>query len=485
MPARPSTLNPNIRLDEVAILIGRSIFSHLLAVNESGRLLPELAASWSVSADGLTYTFKLREGVRWHDGQPFTSGDVKWTLETMKREGYGGKDALAPLAQVDTPDDHTAVVRLHHAWAPFAADLSGPGLAILPRHVYADTEWQSNPANDRPVGTGPFRFERWADDRTLVLVANPNYYRTGPYVQRVIFRHVDPDAVTGMMLNGEADYTVVRPSGIDLNAPPDPLVTRVLPTSGRYYLSMNLRRQPLGDVRVRRAIASSIDRLDIIRHALAGLGAPAMGWYTPDVEWAYNADARVPDYDIAHARRLLDRAGLPLKGRERLRLRLVVPNAPPIRDIAEVVREQLARVGIGLDVERMPSGAWLQRILVDKDYDLAIVSGNQGPDPDQLRRRFLSGTETGDHVGYDAPDFREAVERGARVMDVADRAAAYHLAQEILARDVPIVPLAEGVRLVIHNRRVTGMPQLEARGLVGTFDFSLVKLGATRPSTTR
>ena len=485
MPARPSTLNPNVRLDEVSILVGRSIFSHLLALNESGRLLPELAETWSVTSDGLTYTFNLRRGVRWHDGQPFTSADVKWTLETMKREGYGGKDALAPLAQVDTPDTHTAVIRLHHAWAPFASDLSGLGLAILPRHVYEGSDWQTNPANEKPIGTGPFRFEGWAGERTLVLTANTNYYRPGPYVQRVLFQHVEPDDVGTMMLAGQADYTAVRPTGIDLSAPPEPLATRVLPTAGRYYLSMNLRRAPLDDVRVRRAIAVSINRLDLVSRALSGLGAPAIGWYTPDVEWAYNGNARVPEFDVARGGLLMDQAGWPMKGRQRVRLRLTVPNAPPIREIADNLREQLAVLGIAVDIERMPTGDWPRRILIDKDFDLTIVSGNQGPDPDQLRRRFLAGTETGDYIGYDAADFRDAVERGARVMSVADRAAAYHRAQEILARDVPIVPLAEGVRVVIYNRRVTGMPQLEARGLVGAFDFSLVKIGAARATTAR
>jgi peptide/nickel transport system substrate-binding protein len=485
VPSRPSTLNPDLHLDEVALLVGRSIFNHLLSLNETGRLLPELAESWTTSADGLTYTFKLRQGVRWHDGAAFTAADVRWTLETLATDGFGGRDALAPVQSIATPDPLTVVITLKHPWAPFAGDLAGPGLSILPRHLYATGDWRTNPANDRPVGTGPFKFDRWIDDGTLVLTANPQYFRSGPYVQRIVFEPVPSDEVTERLVSGRADYSVTRPASVDVHAPPEPLVIRTLPTSGRYYLAMNLRRAPFNDVRVRRALANAIDRLEIVSTALAGLGAPAIGWYTPDVQWAYNSAVQVPEYDRDQARRLLDAAGLRMKNGKRFHATLLVPNASPMTEIAELLRTQLASVGVDLTVERLPITEWPKRTVGAHDFDLTIVSGGQGPDPDHLRRRFLADTETGAYIGYDDPDFRQAVERGARVTAIAARAAAYYRAQEVLARDVPFIPLAEAVKLVVFNRRVSGLPQLEARGLVGMFDFSLVKLGAPRAATIR
>lgn len=482
IPGRPSTLNPNVRLDEVTLLIGRSLFSQLLTLNESGRLLPELAESWSVSPDGRVYTFKLRQDVRWHDGEPFSSADVQWTLETMEKEGYGGKDALAPVMTIDAPDAATVVVTLEYPWAPFAADLAGPGLSILPRHVYQDGDWKAHPANDRPVGTGPFKFGRWLDADTLALDANEDYFRSGPYVEGVVFTVVPAEAVSGRLLRGEADYSVVRPADVDFERPPPPLVAHTLPSSSRYYLAFNLRRAPFNDVRVRRAMAMAVDRIEVVSRALRGVGAPAIGWYTPDVEWAYNGLARVPEFDVSQARRLLAAAGF-ARGAG-LAATLVVPNSPHMRAIAGVLRSQFARVGITVDVAAVPTSEWVRRTLTEHDFDLAVVAGQQGPDPDQLRRRFLASTETGAYIGYDAAEFREAVDRGARMVSVADRAAAYYRAQEIMARDVPIIPLAESVKVVVHNRRVSGMPQLEARGLVGSFDFSLVKVG-TRPAATR
>jgi peptide/nickel transport system substrate-binding protein len=481
VPSRPLTLNPNLQLDEIAIVIGRNVFSQLLSLNEAGRLIPELAHSWSISDDGLTYTFHLREGVRWHDGTPFSSADVRWTLEMLGRDGFFGRDALAPVASITTPDPLTIVLRLKHPWAPFAADLAGPGLSILPRHIYEGHDWRTHPANDRPIGTGPFRFVRWADDRTLVLEANTSYFRSGPYVQRLVFEAVDAEGIAEKLLNGTVHYSVGRPAGIAVDAPPDPLIVRTLPTSGRVYLAMNLRRPPFGDVRVRRALAASVDRLEIITKALSGMGVPAVGWYTPDVEWAYNAAVRAPDYDLKKAAALLDAAGLRPRNGQRFQATLVVPATPSMRNIATVLQAQFAAIGVTMSVERVSPVDWPQRVMKARDFDLTLITGGQGPDPDQLRRRFLADTDTGSYIGYAEQDFRAAVERGARVVDVAQRAAAYYRAQEILARDVPFIPLAEAVKVVVHNRRVSGLPQLEARGLVGAFDFSLVKL---RPAGT-
>ncbi|HUE87303.1 MAG TPA: ABC transporter substrate-binding protein [Vicinamibacterales bacterium] len=484
IPARPATLNPNLELDELASVVGRSVFNHLLSLNESGRLLPELAESWAVSPDGQTYTFKLHSNVRWHDGARFSSADVGWTFETVGTHGYA-KDALEPVASIDTPDPATVVIRLKSAWAPFASDLAGPGLAILPRHLYQGRDWRTHPANHAPVGTGPFRFSSWEDD-TIVLSANPQYFRSGPYVQRLIFTAVAADAMGEKLMRGEADYSVTRPPSLDLRAPPpEPLAIRTLPTSARIYVAMNLRRPPLNDVRVRRAIAAAVDRLELVSAALGGLAAPAIGWYTPDVEWAYNANARVPDYDLAASRRLLDSAGWRAKGGERFRAALVVPNTAPLREIASVLEAQFARVGITLVIHRVPPGQFPQRVIGDHDFDFALVTGAQGPDPDALRRRYSADTETGAYIGYADEEFREAVERGARAVEIDERAAAYYRAQEILARDIPFIPLAESVKVVVHNRRVRGLPQLEARGLVGSFDFSLVKLNAPRTDSRR
>jgi len=486
LPGRPSSLNPDTDVDEPAYVVGRSLFNHLVTLNEIGRVLPELAASWTTSPDGRTYTFALRRNVRWHDGTPFSSADVRWTLAAVAANGFA-RDALAPVERIDTPDLASLVITLKHPWAPFLPDLAQAGLAILPRHLYEGTDWRTNPANERPVGTGPFKFARWEMPDTLVLTANTDYFRSGPFVERLVFSVVPVDSIGDRLLSGEADYSLIRPPTFDYHRPPPaPLRYQALPSSARSYLAVNLRRAPFGDLRVRRAIASAIDRDELVRTALSGLGAPAVGWYTPDVEWAYNATVRVPDYDVQTAQQLLDAAGLRNpRAEQRFRATLVMPDMPPMAQMARVIQSQLARVGIGVEISGLPFSMWAKRVLTAHDYDLAIVAGNQGPDPDALRQRFLIDSPLGAYIGYDSARFREAVERGARTVDVSARAAAYHRAQEILADDVPFIPLTETVKVVLHNARVSGLPQLEARGLVGSFDFSLVKVGARRSESSR
>lgn len=477
IPARPATFNPNLDFDEPAYVVGNSLFNHLVAINESGRLLPDLAESWTVSPDGRTYTFALRKGVRWHDGMPFTSADVKWTLEAIAADGQA-KDSLAPVERITTPDAATIVLTLKYPWAPFVSDLSGVGTSILPRHLYEGTDWRTNPANRAPVGTGPFRFSRWADAATLVLEANASFFRAGPFVERLIFEVAPADTVAARLRDGSADYAVTRPDAPLSTDLPEPLLLRTLPTSARSYLAMNLRRAPLDDVRVRRALAAAVDRDDLVRSA-DGLGAPAVGWYTPDVAWAYNADARVPDFDPEAARRLLAEAAYDRAGRSGARpLAFVIADVGPVRLAAAALERHFSAIGVTVDLVALPLSEWLKRVINAHDFDLTIVSGVQGPDPDALRRRFLAGTVTGGYIGYDDPRFRAAVEEGARATDVARRAAAYYRAQEILAEDVPFIPLVESVKVLVYNRRVSGLPQLEARALVGAFDFSLVRVGA-------
>jgi peptide/nickel transport system substrate-binding protein len=477
IPARPASLNPNLALDEFASVVGRSIFSHLVTLNESGRVLPELAQSWSVSPDGRVYTFALRPDVKWHDGAALTAADVQWTFETVAKDGVG-RDAFGAVERIEAPDPLQVRVTLRYPWAPFISEVALFGTAILPRHVYAGTDWRTNPANERPIGTGPFRFAGWRDADTLVLEANTSYFRPGPFVERVVFLVTPPEVAARKLLEGEADFSVTRPPHLKVSGLiPSSLVVKPLPTSARYYLAMNLRREPFKDVRVRRALASAIDRRKIVKEALEGFGAPAVGWYTPDVDWAYNPDARVPEYDAAAASRLLDAADLRRGARgERVRVSMVMPNATVLGELGRVVATQLAGVGIGVDVLALPTSEWAKRVVAEHDFDLAIIGGAQGPDPDALRQRFSSRTATGAYIGYASAEFEDAVERGARTLDLAQRAAAYYEAQEILARDVPVVPLVESVKVIIHNARVSGLPQLEARALVGWFDFSLVRV---------
>jgi peptide/nickel transport system substrate-binding protein len=454
--------------DETALLIASNLYDKLVALDTDSRLLPDLARSWKVSQDGLSYTFTLRDNVLWHDGRPFTAADVRWTLEHLKGRRSLAAEALRRITAVETPDDHTVVLRLAEPWAPLLTTLAWEGAFILPRHAGASPS--------RPVGTGPFRFQAWNRGKSLTLEANRGFFKPGPYLDRIVYRFAGSDRALDLVLSGQADYMVIRPSLKRLPALAlDPRM-RVLtsPTDSRYYLAFNLRRPLFKDRRLREAINRALDRPALLERALHGYGAPGYGFYTPAVAWAYNARALAPAFDPGRARDLL---GAALNGQEAsFQPVLLSSSLVPYGDLAREVALQLQAVGIAVRLELEPSDGWYKRMMERHDFDMVLLGGNQGPDPESLNLRFGSQGLGSQIMGYESAELDAAVAEGGRQADLSRRARAYFRVQEILARDLPIAPLAESIRVVVCRRGVTGLSQAEGRGLVPPHDYSLVRL---------
>lgn len=463
IPGDPRSFDPNDLGDEIAQSLAPSLYSTLVNLDTEGRFLPDLAASWTVADGGRTYIFHLRKGVVWHDGRPFGSRDVRFTLERLRDRRSVSHEAVRRIVSIETPDDLTVVLRLREPWAPFLATLAWGGTYILPRHASA---------GDKPVGTGPFRFATRVPGERVVLEANRRFFRPGPFLDRLLFLVVpDSSQAAERLVRGEADYTITRIPSLQLprleRSPGLRVVT--LPSSSRIFCAFNLRRPPLGDVRVREAINRAIDRSDLVRRALHGYGAPGFGFYTPSVAWAYNGDAHAPPLDRERARALLAEAG------PRRELELVIPALAPIDEISRLLREQLAEVGLEVRITTLPFHAWSDRVIRNRDFDLTLMSGTHGPDPENLSFRFNSRTAN-PNLGYANPELDAVLQAGAAAMDLQERARSYHRAQEILARDLPIAPLAEAVAVSVSRRNVRGLPHAEGRGLVANQDFSLVRV---------
>lgn len=244
----------------------------------------------------------------------------------------------------------------------------------------------------------------------------------------------------------------------------------------RYFVGFNLRRPPLDGLRVRQAINMAIDRPALVDQALLGYGAPAVGFYTPAVTWAYNPRAAVPAFDTDGAQRLLDEAGLKrAQDGTRLKLDLLTIEVSPFKDLANALREQLRAVGIEVNVSALTFNDWNRRVYQERDFSLALTNGSHGPDPENLSLRFRSDAPN-QFMGYRSPEFDAAVAEGAGRTLAQDRAQAYFRAQEILARDLPLAPLAENVQFIVARDNIVGLPQTEARGLVTFNDFSLVRV---------
>lgn len=480
LPFEPRSLDPNSPHDEAAVMMASNLFNKLVSLDAEARLYPDLAESWTVAEGGLSYTFKLRRDVHWHDGRPFTAADVRWTFERLAGQPKGlAAEAIRRIERVETPDDATVVVRLREPWSPFLPTIAWYGAFILPQHD------PDGIARGRPVGTGPFQLGEWVRGRRVVLNANRRFFRPGPWLDRVVYLF-NPDSakVPELLLSGAVDYTLARAPLESIPRLEREPTVRIAssPADSRIYCAFNLRRPALADRRVREAIHRAVDRQEILERALHGFGAPAFGFYTPAVGWAYNGRAHVPAYDPARARALLAAAGLHgaaglygAAGRPALELELLVPSISPMPEISEILVRQLAGVGVTVRPVLLPVDQILERAAVRQEFDLALLGGSQGPDPENLNLRFGPRGPL-QIMGYSSPRLAAALAEGARSVDMAQRARAYFRAQDILAQDLPVLPLIEGVRLTIFHRRVRGLPQVEARGLVPADEYSLVRV---------
>jgi len=472
LPGEPRTLNPNIGRDELAMLVGQNVFNKLVGLGADGTLIPELADRWTAGPDGTSYTFHLRRDVRWHDGTPFTAADVHATFARLPAES-SNRDVADHLADANVLDPHTIEIRLRQPWAAFIPMLATFATAILPAHVYGTDRWEGHPANAAPVGTGPFRFVSWRRGASITLEKNTAYFGPGPYMDTLEYVFsATPEEAAQRLLSGQVDATLGRPPANRLRELMAASHLRVVtaPGDGRQYLAFNLRRLPFSDLRARRSVALAVDRRRIVEDVFGGLATPAIGMYTPTVSWAYNPAARAPARDVAAARRLAEASGA--AGRPLTLLHPVQAD----RVAVEVVRQLGAA---GLRVRPTPS----QDVFADAaagTFDLVLLGGSHGPDPDALLTRF--GTNGAMQLmGYSSAPLDAALEAGRRTRDPEARARIYFAAQEILAGDVPFVPLIESVRVTVYNARIRGHFNDDALGLVPDYSFSLTRLRVPAP----
>lgn len=474
LPGEPRTLNPNLfPLDEYTLLATQNIFSRLVTRTSDGTVLPELAERWTESADGRTYTFYLRKDVRFHDGTPLTSEDVR---STFARIGESSNVEVARrIAGVDAPDAATVNVHLKAPWAAFIPSIAWYGASILPAHVYGATAWKDNPANRKPIGSGPFKFKIWEPGRRIVLEKNTAFFGQGPYVDQLEYLlSPTPAAAVQLLVDRRVDVMIGRPPAAMVRqlARTPGLRLVMAPSDGRTYLAFNLRKAPFDDLRMRRAVNLALDRQALVGNVMGGVGMPAFGFYTPAVAWAYNGSARVPAFEPLEAIRLVRAARPPP-----VTLAFVgLPGATPTAVSAEVIR-QLTIVGFRINAVPVDAQAFVDYLRAGEGFDMVVLSGSHGPDPDTMTARFGSSGSM-QMMGYSNPELDRVLARGGAVLDSAARAPLYYRAQEILAEDLPIAPLFEVVRIGLHRDGLRGLPDDDARGLVAENTFNLVRMPA-------
>lgn len=458
----PGALNPAVTTAGNTHPVTDQIFNGLVGLDEHLTPVPELAESWTLEDDGRAYRFALRRDVKWHDGQPFTSADVKFTFEEALLKYHSRTRAALQdlLERVDTPDEHTAVFRLRRPYSPLLQRLDVVEASIIPRHAYAGQDLLTGEQTRHPIGTGPFRFVSYAPADRVVLERNPAYFRAGlPGIDRVVFR-ILPNTATAVaaLEKGDVDYVggVSGPDVERLRQTPGIAVVSGTGGSGgsvcQDVLIPNLSRPPLNDVRVRRAIAMALDRQFLVDHVYFNQGRPATGPISHLLAWAYTPDVRQYPHDVAAAARLLDQAGLkPRRNGERFAITFT--HASTQQRLGLALREQLKAVGITLNLETLDFNAQVDQVFVKKAFDLGMASYCNGADPDIGVRRVYVSSNIGPFPFSNGAGYRN--ERVDALFDQASRSAnrdvrraGYVEIQKILADEVPYFWLidSEGLR---------------------------------------
>jgi peptide/nickel transport system substrate-binding protein len=450
------------------------IFSGLTRLGTDGTVQPDLAESWDISEDGLTYTFHLRPRVTWHDGEPFTADDVLLTYAAIQDPNFRGEPDLEELFRslaVSKIDDSTVAIHLTQPFAPLLAHLT---VGILPAHILKGLDAEtlySGPFNQQPVGTGPFELTDLSSDRA-VLDANPSYYFGEPGIGRFELRfYPDEPSLLKALEDGQVKGAFFRSSlsASDrqyLEKNTDWQVMRLASTTST-ILYFNDAAPLLQDRKVRQALAYATDRARFITTVLEGQAVPSDS-PIPAGTWAYSAVLDRYTFDPAEAVRLLDQAGWTLqpngvraRNGQELRLSIVTNEDAQRLAIAQQIGQAWTAMGIPTEVSAQGPTTLLRDILTPRLFLVALYGFDSGPDPDPYPAYHSSQATAGGNnlSGFSTPDTDLLLQTARQTSDVATRLALYRQFQEIFAGEVPSLPLFQRTYTYVIDRHLHGVGQ--------------------------
>jgi peptide/nickel transport system substrate-binding protein len=482
--AEPNSLMPLFALNDYEQFVERFIFDVLVTAAPDGRsFIPRLAsevptiANGGVSKDGLTVTYKLRRNVRWHDGTPFNSDDVKFSFAAIMSPANNVPDrhGYDQVRSVDTPDKYTVVFHFKAPYAPAVSTIfsdGNPG-AIVPAHLLRSLpNLNTIPFNAAPVGTGPYTFVRWTRGSSIELAANPNYYLGVPKIAKIEVRFF-PDESTAIneLRTGEIDaYTVGSETAYGQIKRIPSIVPVLTPIHGAANILVNMTEPIFSDVRVRRAIAFAIDKQAIVTRFTFGAAKVATA-DLPDFMWAYNPNVMRYPYDPAKSAALFRAAGwtpgadgVLSRGGKRFSIVLAYPvQSATARLVATTVQSYLRAAGVDAQLKGYPNNLMYGPyaaggVYQTAKFDLAIYTMTFGVDP-EAAARFECRTIPPNGLNYSRYCERAmdaAQEAGLRSPDQTVRKRAYGASQALLARDLPLVFLYWPSDVDAHSSRLEG-----------------------------
>ena len=436
MTATPATATSGI--------VFYNVQESLVKVDRHGKLVPSLAERWH-TADNRNYTFFLKKGVRFHNGREMKAADVKYCFERAlnpeTKHPYA-KDYEA-IGDIIVKDDYTVTFALKTVNANFLLNVARAGASIYPREA-VDT------MKSHPVGTGPFRFEEWVRGDRVVLVRNPEYHVKGlPRLDRVTFRFVtDPNAVLAALKAGDVDASLfgLGPEHVQDLVKDARFQVITGDTTNDVILSMNNSRKPYTDMLVRRALTHGINKADVLKGAMFGMGK-ILGTNVDPLNPYYVDMSKAMPYDPARAKKLLAEAGYPNGFDTVLK---VTPQYDYTVRSGQVIADNLKKVGVNVKVEQIEWGQWLSRVFREADYDLTIIGHAEAWDIKNYANPKY-------YFRYDSPKFQALFAKSEVTVDDKARREVYVDMQKVLVDEAPVVWLFMHPRLAVAKKGLQGL----------------------------
>jgi peptide/nickel transport system substrate-binding protein len=434
---------------------------------------PELAESWQISPDGLTWTFKLRQGVKFHDGQEFTSADVKFTFDRLLEKSASGKSDFIAVDKVEPVGKYGVKFVTKEPFAALVAALGGFWGFIVSE---AGVKKGGGDLNKIAMGTGPFMLEDWKVEQQMVFKKNPNYFKKGqPYVDELIVRVIPDEAnIVAALRTGQIHHAFIEDNkNYNLLKEEKTLTGYRSSRLGYDYLNMSANRGPLGDVRVRQAISYAIDRSQVMRVATAGFGrltapatAPMKQWQIPEEQWM-----KYYKPDVDKAKKLMAEAGQANGFTVKC---MVIPTFPTMMSGGPVIAQQLKRIGITMEIEQVEYAIWIKRWQAH-DFDMTLNSTPGYADPDVAFFRALHSTKGQNWNSWKVPEVDALLEEGRKTMDPKKRKEVYDRVQIAILENVPHLWLYSADLIDFTQANVKGFRQHPTALLYGLEGASIDK----------
>lgn len=449
----PKTLDPTQVSDLVAYYVTHQIYDNLIYYGTDQTLTPGLAESWTYSDDGTEITFKLREGVKFHNGDVMTAEDVVFSLNMAIASPFT-QGVTAVMENAEKVDDTTVKLKLKHSYGPIEYCISSSQMVIVNKKAYeADPEGYGR----NPIGTGPYQFVEWKAGDKIILKAFEDYYKGPAEIKDVTFKVITDGSTAVIALeNGEIDIIDTPPKTDRQNIIDNPnLKYYETEIAATVFITINHKSELGKNKKLREAIAHAIDKESMIIGAVEGIGTPIE---TPMTKSAFGwpEDFKNREYDIEKAKQLLAEAGYP----NGLDMVLKTTESATYFKPTEVLQDQLKKIGINASIQKMERGAFWDDIMTKRDYGFAVSAATATyPDSDHIYSMFHGSlVEKGkNYFNYSNPKLDELLDKGRLSNDQEERKQIYREICELFKEDVVSIPLYTYMTPIAANKDLKGV----------------------------